>query len=118
MQHWAFDSLGRFLVRTIVFNIDRCRGSIFLTDSMNAGRIAVSRNILLDNLSPEGTVSKGVMEDGLRRAEQIALRERGFLRQQNPWPVGLREARVGPAPRFENRNHIEDSETLHLLGRI
>jgi hypothetical protein len=37
MQHWAFDSSGRFLVGTIVFDIRRCRGSIFLADSMNAG---------------------------------------------------------------------------------
>src|SRR6266481_9089957 len=63
IQHWAFDSSGRFLVGAIVFDINRCRGSIFLTDSMNAGRIAVSRNILIENLSPEGTVSKAVMED-------------------------------------------------------
>src|SRR5580658_6870975 len=118
MQHRTFDSSGCFLVGAIVFDINRRRGSILLADSMNAGRITIGGNVFLKNLAAEGTVSEGIIEDGLGRAEQIALRERGLLRQQNPRPVGLREAHVAPAPRFENRNHIENGETLHLLGMI
>src|SRR5689334_12688460 len=41
MQHRACDSPGCFLVSTIVFDIDRGCGSIFLTDAMNAGRITI-----------------------------------------------------------------------------
>src|SRR5580704_15824930 len=118
MQHRAFDSPGGFLVGAIVLDVNRCRGSIFLADAMNAGWIAVSRDIIIENLGTEGTVPEGVIERGLRRTEQIALRERRCLRQQDPWPVGLRETRVGPAPRFENRNHIEDCKTLDLLGMV
>src|SRR5260221_9601396 len=36
MQHQAFDPLGCFLVSTIVFDIDRCGGAIFLTDAVHA----------------------------------------------------------------------------------
>src|SRR5208282_6215767 len=118
MQHRTFNSLGRFLVRTIVFDIDRCRGSIFLADSVNAGGITIGGNVFLKNLAAEGTVSERIIEDGLGRAEQIAFRERGLLREQNPGPVGLCEACIGPVPRFENRNHIEDSETLHVLRMV
>src|ERR1700747_391044 len=118
MQHRAFDSLGRFLVRTIMFDIDRCRGSIFLADSMDASGIAKGGNVFFENVRAEGTLSEGVIESGLRRTEQIALRERGLLRQQTPGPEGLREARIRPVPCFENWNHIEDSETLHFLRMI
>lgn len=41
MQHRTFDALGRFLVGTVVLDIDRRRSSIFLTDSMNADRITI-----------------------------------------------------------------------------
>jgi len=41
MQHRTFDTLGRFLVGTVVLDIDRRRSSIFLTDSMNADRITI-----------------------------------------------------------------------------
>jgi hypothetical protein len=58
------------------------------------------------------------MEDGFRGTDQIALRERLFLGQQNPGPIGLRKARVRPAPSFQNRNHVEDGETLHVLRMI
>ena len=69
MQHWALDSLGCFLVGAIVFDINRCRGAILLADSMNPGRIAVSRDIFVENLCSEGTVSEGVIKDRLRGAE-------------------------------------------------
>src|SRR5579863_1003827 len=107
MQRRAFDSLGRFLVSTIVLDIDRCRGAILLTDSMNAGRIAISRDVFFENLRAEGTLSEGITEDSPRSTEQIALRERLLLRQQNPGPIGLRETRIGAVPSFENRNHVE-----------
>jgi hypothetical protein len=41
MEHRTFDALGRFLVDTVVLDIDRRRSAIFLTSSMNAGRIAI-----------------------------------------------------------------------------
>src|SRR5580693_1026147 len=94
MQHRAVDLPGRFLVGAIVFDVDRCRGSIFLADAVNASWITISRDILIENFWREGTVPERVVEHGLRRAEQIAFRKRGLLRQQNPRPVGLREARV------------------------
>jgi hypothetical protein len=47
MQHWALDSLGCFLVGAIVFDINRCRGAIFLADSMNASGIAIRRDIFV-----------------------------------------------------------------------
>src|SRR5258708_38221368 len=118
MQHRTLDSPGRFLVRTIMLDIDRGCGSILLADSVNAGRIAIGGNVLFENFWAEGAVSEGVIEDSLGSAEQIALRKRGFLRQQNPGPVGLREARIGPAPRLENRNHIEYSETLYVFRMV
>src|SRR5580692_9340511 len=73
MQHRTFDSSGCFLVGAIVFDINRRRGSILLADSMNAGRITIGGNVFLKNLAAEGTVSEGIIEDGLGRAEQIAL---------------------------------------------
>jgi hypothetical protein len=42
MEHRALDPLGSLLVGAVVFDIDRRRGSIFLTDSMDAGGIAIS----------------------------------------------------------------------------
>src|SRR5215469_17752353 len=55
------------------------------------------------------------MEDGLRSPEQVALRERSFLRQQDPGPVSLGEACISAAPCLENRNHIKYCETLHVF---
>ena len=57
----TFDSLGRFLVRTIMFDMDRCRASILLADSVNASRIAIVGNVLFENLCAEGTVSEGAV---------------------------------------------------------
>src|SRR5580658_1971283 len=107
MQHRAFDSLGSFFVLAIMLDVDGCRGSIFLTDSMYTRRIAIRGNVFRENIGAEGTLSEGIMENGFRSAEQIALRQRLLLRQQNPGPIGLREARIRPAPGFENRNHVE-----------
>jgi hypothetical protein len=42
MEDRAFDSFREFLVRAIMFDIDRCGGSIFLTDAMHAVEVAVS----------------------------------------------------------------------------
>ncbi len=81
MQHRAFDSPGCFLVSTIVFDIDRGCGSIFLTDAMNAGRIAIGGKVFFENLWTKGTVPKGILENGLGSTEQIALRERLLLCQ-------------------------------------
>src|SRR5258705_12048952 len=92
MEHRTFDTLGRFLVDTVVLDIDRRRRSIFLTDSVNAGRIAIGWNVFFENIWAEGTMSERVIEDGLGRTEQIALRERLLLRQKNPGPVGLSES--------------------------
>jgi hypothetical protein len=63
-------------------------------------------------------MSERVIEDGLGRTEQITLRERLLLRQQNPGPVGLSEAGIGPAPTFEARNHVEHCETLHVIRMV
>jgi len=62
-----------------MFDIDRCSGSIFLTDSMNARRITVSGDILLENLIAEGTLAEWVFENSLGSAEQVALWERLLL---------------------------------------
>jgi hypothetical protein len=68
----VIDALGSFLVRAIVFDIDRCRGPILLADSMHSCWIAIC----------------------------------------------LSEARIRPAPGFENRNHVEDGKTLQALRMI
>src|SRR6516162_8085710 len=83
MQHRAFDLFGCFLVRSIVFDVNRCRGYI-----------------LLENLRAEGTAAEGVIEHGPRSAKQIALWQRFLLRQQNPGPIGLSEARIRSGPPF------------------
>jgi len=71
MQHWAGDSPGCFLVSAIVFDIDRCRGSILFTDAVHAGRIAIGCKVFFENLWPKGTAPEGILEDGLGSAEQI-----------------------------------------------
>src|ERR1700677_1219036 len=58
------------------------------------------------------------MEDGIGRAEKIVLRKWLLLRQQNPRPISLSEARIGPAPCFEDGNHVEHSESLHALRMV
>src|SRR5580704_3267307 len=63
-------------------------------------------------------MTEGIIEDGLGRAEHIAFRELSFLRQQNPGPVSLREARIGPVPRFENRNHVEYGQSFDVLRMV
>ena len=81
MQHRAIDALGGLLVRAVVFDIDGCRGSIFLADSMNAGRIAIGGDLFLENFRAEGTLPEGVMEHCLGSTEQIALWKGLALRQ-------------------------------------
>src|SRR5262249_4496096 len=75
MQHRAFDASGSFLVCAIVLDIDGCCGSIFLTDAMNAGGIAKGYKVLVENLCAKGTVSEGILENGLGSAKQIVLWE-------------------------------------------
>src|SRR5215472_5886171 len=82
---------------------------------MNAGRIAIGGDVLIENLPTEGALPEGVTEYRFRSAEQIALGQELFLRQQNPGPVGSSKARIGPGPRFENWNHIENSKALHRI---
>ncbi len=98
-----------------MFDIDRRGRSIFLADVMNAGRIAKGYKVFVERLLAEGTLAERVMEDSLGRAEQIILRERLLLRQQNPGPVGLSETRIGSVPCFQDRNHVEHGEPLHML---
>src|SRR5215472_4097022 len=45
MKHRTADAPGCFLARTIVLDINRGRGTVFLADSMNAAGIAVIRKI-------------------------------------------------------------------------
>src|SRR5215472_4236527 len=85
---------------------------------MNASRVAISRDVLFENLRAEGTLPKRIVEDNLGSTQQVALWQRLFLRQQNPGPIGLSEACIGPAPRFQNRNHIEDGKPLNVFGMI
>src|ERR1700691_787908 len=118
MQHGAFDSPRCVLVCTIVFGIDGRSRSIFLANSMNTVRLAISGNIFFENLWAERTLAEGIMEHGFGRTEKILLRKWLLLRQQNPWPISLREARIRPVPRFEDGNHVEYSETLHVLRMI
>jgi hypothetical protein len=65
----------------ILFDVDGGCGSIFLTDAMNAGRIAIGCKVFLENLGTKGTVSEGIVKDGLGSTKQITLRERRLLRQ-------------------------------------
>src|SRR5580658_4253731 len=58
------------------------------------------------------------MEDGFGRSEKILLWKRLLLRQQDPRPISLREACIGPVPCFEDGNHVEHSESLHVLRMI
>jgi hypothetical protein len=51
IQHRPFDSLGSGFVSEIVFDIDGGCRSIFLTDSMNAGRI-VFENLAAEEQNP------------------------------------------------------------------
>src|ERR1700723_1231599 len=118
MEHGTFDSLRRIFVSTIVFDIDGRSRSIFLADSVNARRIAIGGDVLLENFWSEGTLAERIMEDGLGCAEKILLRKRILLRQQNPGPVGLSKARVGPAPCFEDGNYVENGESLHVLRMV
>src|SRR5271156_846345 len=69
MQHRTFDSLAGFLVRTIVFDVDRRRSSIFFTNAVNAGRIAVVRNVFVENLCAERSVPEWIFEGGRGRAQ-------------------------------------------------
>src|ERR1700756_1049391 len=94
MQHRAVDSPGCFLVSAIMFDIDRCRGSILFTDAVHAGWVAIGCKVFFADLRPKGTAPEGILEDGPGGAEQIALRERLLLREQNPGPVGASEACV------------------------
>ena len=81
VQHRAFDPFRSFLVGTIVFDVNGCRGPIFLADSVNAGGIAVSGNVLRENLRPERTLPEWVMEHRFGSAEEITLRKGLLLRQ-------------------------------------
>jgi hypothetical protein len=118
MQHGAFDSLRGLLVRAIVLDIDRCRGTVLFADSMDPRRIAVSGNVLFENLLAERPLPEWVMKNSLGSAEQVALWQRLLLREQNPRPVGLGESRIRPAPGFQDRNHVEHSKAFHTLGMI
>src|ERR1700735_1825961 len=118
MQHRAFDSLRCFLVSTIVLDVDCCRSAIFLTDSMNASRIEIGRDVFFENLRAERTLSEGITKDSLGSTEQIALGQRLLLRQQDPGPISLCETRIRAVPRFENRNHVKYGESLHVLRMI
>ena len=53
---------------SVVFDVYRRRGSIFLADSVNACRIAVGRDILFENFRFEGTMPEGVIKHGTRSA--------------------------------------------------
>src|SRR5260370_32897967 len=46
------------------------------------------------------------------------LGQRLFLGQETPVPVCLSQSRICVVPRFGNRNHVEYSETLHVLRMI
>src|SRR5215470_10921185 len=81
VQHRAFNFFRRFLVGAIMFDIDRSGGSIFFANSMHTGWVLIRGNVLFQNFRAEGSFAEGIMEGGLRSAEQITLRQRLFLRQ-------------------------------------
>src|ERR1700739_2188941 len=81
VQHRAFNLPARFFVGAVVFDINRGRRSIFLANSMHTGGVPICGNVLFENFRAEGSFPEGVMEGGLRSAEQITLRQRLFLRQ-------------------------------------
>src|SRR6201982_2715999 len=81
VQHRAFNSFGRLLIDAVVFDIDRCRRSIFLANSMHTRGVSIGGNVLFQNFRGEGSFTEGVMKRGARSAEQIILRQRLFLRQ-------------------------------------
>jgi hypothetical protein len=56
-------------VSAIMFDIDSCSGPILLTDSVNAGRIAISGNVLPENFRPERALAGRIVEDSFRSAE-------------------------------------------------
>src|SRR6516164_241450 len=118
MQHRTFDSLGCFLVGVIMVDIDRGRRSILLANSMNAGGITVSRNVLFENLGPKRTLPEWIFEHGIGGAEQIALWQPLFLREQNPGPIRFSESRIRSVPRFKDRNYVEYSEPLYRPGVV
>jgi hypothetical protein len=45
-----------------MFHVDGCRGSILLTNTMNAGSVAIGGNIFFENLRPESTVSEKIVD--------------------------------------------------------
>src|SRR5215469_18856858 len=118
MQHRARDSLGRFLICFIMLDIETCRRTVFLTDCVHPGWIAIRFDVLRFHLRSERATAKRVVEHRIGCSQEIFLRKRSFLREKTPRPISHGELRIGERPRFRNRYHIKYCETLHLFRMI
>ena len=79
MQHRARDTLGCFVIRLVMLDIETRGRALFLAYCVDPGRIAIRFEVLRFHLWAERAATKRVVEHRVRGSQEIFFWKRRFL---------------------------------------